>query len=74
MQIFFVVLFECFNKTLPMSFQACFLAEPRAIMVAKPDTKVINLFSCSILLSVKFIMLINFKMATIVAILNVLAR
>ena len=40
----------------------------------KPDPEIINLFSCSTKLRLKFILLINVKMPTIVAILTFISR
>ena len=43
-------------------------------MVESPDPEVIKLFSCLTLLSMKFILLINVKMSTIVGILTFMRR
>ena len=43
-------------------------------MTIKPGTEVIELFSCSTQLSLKFFLLINVKMPTIVGILTFMSR
>ena len=45
-----------------------------SLITSEPGPKVIKLFSCSTQLSMKFILLINVKMATIVAILTLINR
>ena len=45
-----------------------------SLVTRQPGAKVIKLFSCSTQLSMKFILLINVKMPTIVGILTFMSR